>query len=38
VRGGLLVLAEGDRLPADAVVLATRDLMADESLPTGEDD
>ena len=36
VRGDLLVLAEGDRVPADAIVLAASDLMADESLLTGE--
>ena len=36
VRGDLLVLTEGDRVPADAVVLAANDLMADESLLTGE--
>ena len=36
VRGDLIVLAEGDRVPADAVVLAAHDLMADESLLTGE--
>jgi Ca2+-transporting ATPase len=36
VRGDLLVLAEGDRVPADAVVIECRDLQADESLLTGE--
>ena len=36
VRGDVLVLAEGDRVPADAVVLAQRNLQLDESLLTGE--
>lgn len=36
VRGDLLVLAEGDRVPADAVLLSGTNLMADESLLTGE--
>ena len=36
VRGGMLVLAEGDRVPADAAVLAQRNLQLDESLLTGE--
>ncbi len=36
VRGDILVLAEGDRVPADAVVIECRDLQADESLLTGE--
>jgi Ca2+-transporting ATPase len=36
VRGDLLLLAEGDRVPADAVLLVSNDLMADESLLTGE--
>ncbi len=36
VRGDLVVLAEGDRVPADAVLLQCRDLQADESLLTGE--
>ncbi len=36
VRGDMLVLAEGDRVPADAVVLAQRNLRLDESLLTGE--
>ncbi len=35
-RGDLLVLAEGDRVPADAVLLSCSDLLADESLLTGE--
>ena len=36
VRGDILVLAEGDRVPADAVIIECRDLQADESLLTGE--
>jgi P-type Ca2+ transporter type 2C len=36
VRGDMLVLAEGDRVPADAAVLAQRNLQLDESLLTGE--
>jgi Ca2+-transporting ATPase len=36
VRGDLIVLQEGDRVPADAVVASCNDLAADESLLTGE--
>ncbi len=36
VRGDLVVLSEGDRVPADAVLLECHDLLADESLLTGE--
>jgi Ca2+-transporting ATPase len=36
VRGDLLILKEGDRVPADAVLLEAHDLRADESLLTGE--
>jgi P-type Ca2+ transporter type 2C len=36
VRGDLLVLEQGDRVPADAVLLEASDLQADESLLTGE--
>jgi len=36
LRGDLLVLAEGDRVPADAEVLSAASLSADESLLTGE--
>ena len=36
VRGDILVLAEGDRVAADALVLSAQDLAADESLLTGE--
>ena len=36
VREDLLVLAEGDRVPADARLVAATDLALDESLLTGE--
>ena len=36
VRGDLIVLAEGDRVPADAVLVQAQDLQVDESLLTGE--
>src|SRR4249919_3618885 len=36
VRGDAIVLAEGDRVPADAVLLQSHDLQTDESLLTGE--
>ena len=36
VRGDLLVIAEGDRVAADARLLSGHDLQADESLLTGE--
>jgi Ca2+-transporting ATPase len=36
VRGDLLVLSEGDRVPADARVLWSTHLTVDESLLTGE--
>lgn len=36
VRGDVIVLAEGDRVPADARLLQASDLSADESLLTGE--
>ena len=36
VRGDLLVIAEGDRVPADAVLLQATDVQVDESLLTGE--
>ena len=35
-RGDVIVLAEGDRVPADAVLVTAQDLSADESLLTGE--
>ena len=36
VRGDIVVVAEGDRVPADAVLLGATDLLVDESLLTGE--
>ncbi len=36
VRDDIVLLAEGDRVPADAVVLHAVNLFADESLLTGE--
>ncbi|HMX95111.1 MAG TPA: cation-transporting P-type ATPase, partial [Elusimicrobiota bacterium] len=36
VRGDLLVLAEGDRVPADGILLSSSHLAVDESLLTGE--
>jgi Ca2+-transporting ATPase len=36
VRGDLVVLAEGDRIPADVSLIEARDLLTDESLLTGE--
>jgi Ca2+-transporting ATPase len=36
VRGDLLVLTEGDRIPADALLVEATHLEADESLLTGE--
>jgi Ca2+-transporting ATPase len=36
VRDDLLILTEGDRVPADAALLSCNDLMVDESLLTGE--
>jgi Ca2+-transporting ATPase len=36
VRGDLMLLAEGDRVPADARLTAVNELMLDESLLTGE--
>jgi P-type Ca2+ transporter type 2C len=35
-RDDIVLLREGDRVPADAVLLECNDLMADESLLTGE--
>jgi len=36
VRGDIIVLSEGDRVPADAIVLSCVNLSVDESLLTGE--
>jgi P-type Ca2+ transporter type 2C len=36
VRGDTLILNEGDRVPADAIVISATDLCVDESLLTGE--
>lgn len=36
VNGDLLIMSEGDRVPADAVILSCHDLSADESLLSGE--
>lgn len=36
VQGDVIVLAEGDRVPADAVLLEAHELQTDESLLTGE--
>jgi Ca2+-transporting ATPase len=36
VRGDIVLLAEGDRVPADAVLIQCQDLQTDESLLTGE--
>ena len=36
VRGDILLLAEGDRVPADGVLLSANELTVDESLLSGE--
>jgi len=36
VRGDIVMLAEGDRVPADALLLLSNGLQVDESLLTGE--
>jgi len=36
VRGDIIILSEGDRVPADVVILSCSNLMVDESLLTGE--
>jgi Ca2+-transporting ATPase len=36
VRGDVIVVAEGDRVPADATLFDGRDVQTDESLLTGE--
>lgn len=35
-RGDILVLSEGDRIPADAILISCNNFTADESLLTGE--
>ena len=36
MRGDIIMLSEGDRVPADAVILSCVNLSVDESLLTGE--
>ena len=36
VTGDILILSEGDRVPADSIILTSNNLMVDESLLTGE--
>jgi Ca2+-transporting ATPase len=36
VRGDILIISEGDRVPADATLLSGNNLLVDESLLTGE--
>jgi len=36
VTGDIIILQEGDRVPADATVLTSVNLLTDESLLTGE--
>jgi Ca2+-transporting ATPase len=36
VRGDMLIVKEGDRVPADATILSCLNLLVDESLLTGE--
>jgi P-type Ca2+ transporter type 2C len=36
VRGDIVVIGEGDRVPADGLLLEATDLLVDESLLTGE--
>ncbi|MDR3500840.1 MAG: cation-translocating P-type ATPase [Parvibaculum sp.] len=36
VRGDLVILSEGDRIPADGILRSSSDLLVDESLLTGE--
>jgi Ca2+-transporting ATPase len=36
VPGDVILLAEGDRVPADAILMSGDDMLADESLLTGE--
>lgn len=36
VKGDIILLAEGDRVPADAIILSCTNMKVDESLLTGE--
>jgi Ca2+-transporting ATPase len=36
VSGDIMILVEGDRVPADSILLTSNNLMVDESLLTGE--
>lgn len=36
VEGDIVVLSEGDRVPADSIIIASTNLFVDESLLTGE--
>ena len=36
VRGDIIILSEGDRVPADAILVQSQSLQTDESLLTGE--
>jgi len=36
VRGDIVLVAEGDRVPADGMLLEARELLVDESMLTGE--
>lgn len=36
VKGDIIILREGDRVPADGVILSSTNLLVDESLLTGE--
>ena len=36
VRGDIVLVAEGDRVPADGLLLEARELLVDESMLTGE--
>lgn len=36
VKGDVVIINEGDRVPADAIILWNRNLLTDESLLTGE--
>ncbi|MDP2925518.1 MAG: cation-translocating P-type ATPase [Nanoarchaeota archaeon] len=36
VKGDIIILNEGDRIPADAIIIRSNNLVVDESLLTGE--